>query len=418
MLKKIKHVALGVVAGWLSFALISGSVAYAAWPSNSARTKTWGAEVLTAADLHTQFDLLHDWLNAVFNGTTGHDHTGGTNTGPKLSIASAIMIASQATGDVYYASSATANARLGIGSGNEVLGITGGVPDWKNPVINHYRREMLLRRASSTTITVGTGELDVNGSIPKTSETTLTLTTAGNWAGGSSLQATSTTGYVGVDASGNVKMHTTAPSHSDYAVSSTTGVKRYVTWGATVYRVIGWFRMNATGSGELDTYGVSNLAEFGIKNTVRRADATASSLGTTALPLDNTIPQKTEGNEYTNLIIGIVPTHTTYKLRIHALVNYSTGGAVITATGALFQDATANALFATSNTADTGASLVPMTFDYEMKAATTNYTEFKIRIGSAGGETTRVNADGAGNALYGGTSLSSIIIEELESTLD
>ena len=41
-----------------------------------------------------------------------------------------MVIASQAIGDLFYASSVTAIARLGIGGTNTVLGVSGGIPTW------------------------------------------------------------------------------------------------------------------------------------------------------------------------------------------------------------------------------------------------------------------------------------------------
>lgn len=57
-----------------------------AWPSSSARTKTWISEVLTSADQQGQLDILHNYLNDSLNGTTGHGHTGGTSDGPQLDL--------------------------------------------------------------------------------------------------------------------------------------------------------------------------------------------------------------------------------------------------------------------------------------------------------------------------------------------
>ena len=41
------------------------------------------------------------------------------------------VVDSQATGDIIYAASASQLRRLGVGSTNDVLRITGGVPDWQ-----------------------------------------------------------------------------------------------------------------------------------------------------------------------------------------------------------------------------------------------------------------------------------------------
>jgi hypothetical protein len=61
-----------------------------AWPSASARTKNWGTEILTDADLEAQLDLLHNYFNDSLNGSTGHDHSGGTSEGPQISLTAAV----------------------------------------------------------------------------------------------------------------------------------------------------------------------------------------------------------------------------------------------------------------------------------------------------------------------------------------
>lgn len=101
-----------------------------AFPSDSARTKNWGTEILTDSDLEGQLDILHAYFVASLNSTTGHSHDGTSNQGPKINITN-LTVSSQATGDIYYASSSSANARLGIGSSNEILRVSSGLPDWQ-----------------------------------------------------------------------------------------------------------------------------------------------------------------------------------------------------------------------------------------------------------------------------------------------
>ena len=142
-------------------------------------------------------------------------------------------------------------------------------------VPTYYRDGLLVSRDGTTTMIVLPGRAEINGTmLTKTANTTLTLTTAGDWAGGSSLQATSTYGYVGMDSSGNLKLHTTKPAFDNYAVTTTAGKKRFATWSSTVYRILGWFFMNATGSGELNTYEVGNIREFGIPNYTNNLSTT------------------------------------------------------------------------------------------------------------------------------------------------
>ena len=61
----------------------------ATWPSDSVRTKDWGSEVLTDADLEAQLDLLHSYIDAMMDETTGHKHDGTANEGPKIVLTSA-----------------------------------------------------------------------------------------------------------------------------------------------------------------------------------------------------------------------------------------------------------------------------------------------------------------------------------------
>lgn len=62
-----------------------------AWPSSSARTKNWGTEILTDADLEAQLDILHSYFNDSLNASTGHAHTGTTADGPKITLTTGVQ---------------------------------------------------------------------------------------------------------------------------------------------------------------------------------------------------------------------------------------------------------------------------------------------------------------------------------------
>lgn len=153
----------------------------------------------------------------------------------------------------------------------------------------NYRSGLIISRDSTSGIVVYPGSVEINNAmVAKTTSTTLGLGTAGDWAGGSSLRNTSTYGYVGIDASGNIDMHTTAPTHDNYAVSSTVGTKRYATWSSTVYRILGWFYMNATGSGEIEFYSLGNIREGEAPNAgTRSANDQVTYTTTTLAALDS-----------------------------------------------------------------------------------------------------------------------------------
>lgn len=283
-------------------------------------------------------------------------------------------------------------------------------------VPGNYRSQMYVMQASTTTIIVAPGVLDVGGTaITKTANTTLTITTAGNWAGGASLQATNTTGYVGVDISGNIMMHTTAPTNADYAelVTAANNTKRYVTWSSVVYRVIGWFQMNATGSGQLDTFGVSNLADGAVRNIVHFQTG-ASSTGTTTVSVADSIPTNTAGDQYMSQVF--VPTNVNSRLLITIIVSGATSSAAYFNTS-LYQDATSAALVTCQGQQPGNNNfLQSVNFTWDMKAGTTSLTTFKVRCGGTGGTMTFNGA--SGSRLFGGALASSIRVEEIEAQLN
>lgn len=138
----------------------------------------------------------------------------------------------------------------------------------------------------------------------------------------------------------------------------------------------------------------------------------AFSSGTTAIPLDDTIPQITEGTEF--MTLAITPTSATNKLLIHVLACIGSGSAEVNVNGALFQDATANALATVSlSTATAGSRIENMSIIYYMTAGTTSSTTFRFRAGDNGGNTTNFNGFG-GSRKFGGTMASSITISEIK----
>lgn len=89
-----------------------------AFPAASVRTKDWGSEILTDADLEAQFDILHTYINDSLDGTSGHAHTGADGDGQQINLQSGVTnvlnpdnggtgIDVYTIGDILYASSTT-----------------------------------------------------------------------------------------------------------------------------------------------------------------------------------------------------------------------------------------------------------------------------------------------------------------------
>lgn len=131
---------------------------------------------------------------------------------------------------------------------------------------------------------------------------------------------------------------------------------------------------------------------------------------TTQLPLDDSIPQNTEGTEV--ITVSITPKKTTNRLLIQ-FSSFCTSAASSVAF-ALFQDSIANALSATCVVADGGAALSSksVSLRHEMAAGTTSTITFKIRCGpGAGGYLTTINGSG-GARLFGGVASTLLTVTE------
>lgn len=131
--------------------------------------------------------------------------------------------------------------------------------------------------------------------------------------------------------------------------------------------------------------------------------------GTTVMPADDTIPQKTEGDEY--MTLAITPKSATNKLKIDVVAIYEINTNVATVV-ALFQDAIANSLKATY-VSGYATGVRTLTFSHYMTSGTTSPITFRVRIGTTGGGTITFNGD-TGVRRLGGALASSITITEIK----
>lgn len=251
----------------------------------------------------------------------------------------------------------------------------------------HFREGLSCHWESGTTVlAVEAGSCVIGGTlVRKADRTTLSISTAGDYAGGASLQATNTTFWIGVDSSGNLKLHTTAATHSDSALSVTTGKKRYVSWGGTTYRVIGWGRFNGTGSGEIDTTRVGNIKDVNTRNVVYY-ETTANTAGSTSIPIDTSYPQITEGVEMLKTGIVIGDAQSKIKVSVTMMVANSSGGNGAGVLSALFKTGTSNAKRSTGSTDSTGATYSDQSqkIDFKEAAGAVGWQEWSVRCGQAG----------------------------------
>ena len=133
----------------------------------------------------------------------------------------------------------------------------------------------------------------------------------------------------------------------------------------------------------------------------------ASATGTTVIPLDDTIPQITEGDEF--MTLAITPTSASNKLRIEVLVNCASSTTTDTKI-ALFVGTTANALSVSDIFGTADWRKQPQIIHYMTAGATSELT-FRVRGGGTNGTFTFNGYGGARK--FGGTFISSITITEI-----
>jgi len=137
----------------------------------------------------------------------------------------------------------------------------------------------------------------------------------------------------------------------------------------------------------------------------------AVATGTTTIPLDDTIPQITEGDQYMTLAITPTNVNSTLEIDVTIALGHSVNTAELVA--CLFQDSTANAIAVSPiiYSVGTGSTATCGQFKHVMTAGTTSPTTFRVRAGSGSGGTTTFNGR-AGSRLFGGTYASRITIKE------
>lgn len=151
------------------------------------------------------------------------------------------------------------------------------------------------------------------------------------------------------------------------------------------------------------------LAGYGDPVIQRKSTETgAVATGSTVIPVDDTIPQKTEGDEY--MTVSITPKNSSNILKIDVNIYVSTTAAAGTLlVGALFQDSNNDSL--ACGWGDNAATIQAISFSHTMTAGTTSATTFKIRAGAGGAGTTTFNGISSAR-FFGGVLSSSITVTE------
>ena len=162
---------------------------------------------------------------------------------------------------------------------------------------------------------------------------------------------------------------------------------------------------------QVNRFENSSGVAYGTVLQVQNSSTSSVITGTTTIPLDDTIPQNTEGFQI--LSVSITPKSASNKLKISINTFLMNSNASSTTNQlALFQDSTANAIAATCH-ANGSAFMTQLNLIHYMTAGTTSSTTFNVRVGNNAAGTTTVNG-ASGARYYGGVGMSSITVEEFQ----
>lgn len=166
--------------------------------------------------------------------------------------------------------------------------------------------------------------------------------------------------------------------------------------------------LTSNGTGAAPTF--QTLLPNEVVQHVFATDATYAST-TTTFPLDDTIPQSSEGAEA--VTVAITPTSASNYLLIEAGGMFTNSISTTCVVLALFQDSTADAIAASGHPVSSASNANSGSITHRMAAGTTSATTFKLRFAGASGTTYRNGT--SSNRLFGGRTNSWIMVTELKA---
>jgi hypothetical protein len=157
--------------------------------------------------------------------------------------------------------------------------------------------------------------------------------------------------------------------------------------------------------------GAGKDASYAWTGFVQRVTTTQGGLlsGTTQTPVDNTIPQITEGTEF--LSATITPRSADNILRIEATLTTTNAAGGVTSFH-IHRASSADAIFAVANRPGSNDPGV-VTVVHHVTANSTSPTAFQVRVGPNSSTTVYLNGNTSGVQIFGGTCLSSMTITEI-----
>lgn len=191
-----------------------------------------------------------------------------------------------------------------------------------------------------------------------------------------------------------------------YATSSTAFAVATLTSSARTFLALADKAAQRT---HLDVY---NKSDSDGKKTLQsvRTDNKTMSTGTGTIPIDDTIPQISEGDLFITAP-SITCANVLNKVRVTVILNIASSG-VPNVVLALFQDSVTDAVAAVEEGINDNGRMEVITLSYEAPVGTLLATTFTARVGSSSGTHTINGKSGSRN--FGGVVSSSITVEEIK----
>jgi hypothetical protein len=140
------------------------------------------------------------------------------------------------------------------------------------------------------------------------------------------------------------------------------------------------------------------------------AEYTTNAALTTAIPIDNTVPQNTEGTQI--ISVSFTPKTVTNRIRLRFQGEFGANATPCSVVAAVFSSASAGALRSVLITSPTADYATPIALEYEYVPGVTTALTFSVRVGPTTGFTMRMNGTTAGGFM-GGTMGATLVIEEI-----
>lgn len=204
-----------------------------------------------------------------------------------------------------------------------------------------------------------------------------------NLVGGTGVSLTdNTTGTITIDSSGGITLETDGSMNGDQTfLNLTSGT------GISLGESSGVVTITSTAESVLQQKSVIEVTTLS---------------GTTAIPADNTFPQKTEGDQYLSLTFSPARTASTIRIEVQAML--STTAATDIITGALFLPSFNDAIAAVPVTTTTANQLVQLSIVAFLTLGSTSSTTVTFRAGTSNSGTIRLNGKSGGLILGGSIS--------------